>query len=329
MFTNILVPLDGTPLAETALRPAALLGQRFGSRLILLVRSIDTWPTQEQPTPPGPVSAIISTEAYLTTVAKRVTEWGLTVQTLISDERPAHGISAEAAYHQADLIVMTTHGRQGLESLLHPSVTWEVLRQTRAPILTWKVSETTGQLPDSSWVPPFLQDATLPILIPLDGSLLAEQVLPLAEQIGQRLGNPLVLVRAAEQPFIAGTAIDYPAVLAREQEWSLGEATSYLERKRLEVSSTGLHIEVDAQPGDAATIIAESVQNHHAGLVVMASHGRSGLGRLLLGSVARSLLHRLEVPILLVRPHPGKPARASSQGRRPRLKEIPPPLSGD
>ena len=302
MLNHILVPLDGSPLAETALQPAALLAERVGAHLILLVRSIETWPTQE-PAPPGPIAAVFSADAYLDAVAKRVAESGLTVQTVVSVEDPASGIRAEAAYHQADLIVVATHGRQGIDALLRPSVTWGVLRQTRAPILTWKVIETKEQPPDGPWVPRFLQDATAPILIPLDGSLLAEQALPLAEELAQRLGNPLVLVRAAEQPYIAGSAIDYPAILARAQEWSLAEATSYLERKRLELSSTGLHVDIDSHLGDASTVIERCVQGQSVGLVVMASHGRSGLGRLLLGSVAKGLLSRLEVPMVLVRHH--------------------------
>ena len=224
MLTSILVPLDGSPLAETALRPATVLAQRFDAQIILLVRSVETWPTQE-PAPPGPIAAVFSADAYLTAIARRVAASGLTVRQAVSAEDPANGIRAEAAYHHADLIVMATHGRHGLDALLHPSVTWEVLRQTRAPILTWKVTETADRPSDGSSMLRFLQDTTAPILIPLDGSLLAEQALPLAEALAQRLGNPLLLVRAAEHPSIAGSAIDYQAVLARAQEWSLAEAT--------------------------------------------------------------------------------------------------------
>jgi nucleotide-binding universal stress UspA family protein len=99
------------------------------------------------------------------------------------------------------------------------------------------------------------------------------------------------------------------------REWSLAEATSYLERKCLELSSTGLQVEIDPHLGEAPTIIEQSADDHQACLVVMASHGRSGLGRLLLGSVARSLLSRLEVPIVLVRAHPAEeaPAEAAEQ----------------
>lgn len=300
MLKHILVPLDGTPLAETALQPAAVLAQRFKAEVILLVRSIETWPAGE-PVPSDGLTAMFQAEEYLTTVAGNLAGKGFTVQRAVLGQKPASGISAEADYHRADLIVMATRGRQGLDALLHPSVTWEVLRQTSAPILTWKAKEEPGKAPDPAWVPRFLQDAGAPLLVPLDGSLLAEQALPLARAFARQLGNPLLLVRAAEQPFIAGSAIDYAQMLARAQEWSLAEATGYLERKRLELAGTGLRIAVSSHLGDATTIIREEAQARRAGLVVMASRGRGGLGRFLLGSVARRLLSQLETPILLVR----------------------------
>lgn len=300
MLKHILVPLDGTSLAETALQPAALLAERFDAEVILLVRSIETWPAGE-PAPSDGLNAMFQAEEYLTAAASKLAGKGFTVQRAVLGQKPASGISAEADYHQADLIVMATRGRQGLDALLHPSVTWEVLRQTSAPILTWKAKEEHGQAPAPAWTPRFLQDASAPLLVPLDGSLPAEQALPLARAFAQRLGNPLLLVRAAEQPFIAGSAIDYAQMLARAQEWSLAEASSYLERKRLELAGAGLHISVHCHLGDAATVIRDEAQAHRAGLVVMASHGRGGLGRFLLGSVARRLLSQLEVPILLVR----------------------------
>jgi nucleotide-binding universal stress UspA family protein len=314
MLKHILVPLDGTPLAEAALQPAALLAERFGTEVILLVRSIETWPAGES-IPSDGLTAMFKAEEYLTTVASKLAGRGFTVQRAVLGRKPASGISAEADYHQADLIVMTTRGRQGLDALLHPSVTWEVLRQTSAPILTWRVKEEPGKAPDLAWVPPFLQDVSAPLLVPLDGSLLAEQALPLARTFAQQLGNPLLLVRAAEQPFIAGSAIDYAQMLARAQEWSLAEATSYLERKRLELAGVGLHITIHGHLGDATTIIRDEAQKHRAGLVVMASHGRGGLGRFLVGSVARRLLSQLEIPILLVRSQPAEhsPAEAAEQ----------------
>lgn len=315
MINRILVPLDGTPLAETALQPAVMLAERFEAEVILLVRSTENWPKQE-PFPADDLLAVFQARDYLTAAAKQLSDAGLTVHTKITVDDPASDIGAEADYHQADLIVMATHGRMGLDALLHPSVTWRVLRQTSAPILTWKVAEQPDKAPDPVWLPRFLQDATSPILVPLDGSLLAEQALPLALAFAQRLGNPLLLVRAAEQPYIAGSAIDYAQVLSRTQEWSRTEASSYLERKRLELAGDNLPITINSHLGDAFSVIRDEVQSHQAGLVVMASHGRSGLGRFLLGSVARSLLSQLEVPILLVRSQSTKnaPVKRSEEG---------------
>ncbi len=314
MLKHILVPLDGTSLAEMALRPAAMLAERFDAEVILLVRSIETWPAGE-PAPSDGLNAMFQAEEYLTTVANKLAGGAFTVQRAVLGQKPASGISAEADYHQADLIVMATHGRQGLDALLHPSVTWEVLRQTSAPILTWKAKEEQGQAPALAWMPRFLQDASAPLLVPLDGSLPAEQALPLARAFAQQLGNPLLLVRAAEQPFIAGSAIDYAQMLVRAQEWSLAEANSYLERKRLELAGAGLRIAIHSHLGDATTIIRDEAQKHRVGLVVMASRGRGGLGRFLLGSVARRLLSQLEVPIVLVRAQPAGhlPAEATEQ----------------
>lgn len=312
MINSILVPLDGTALAETAIQPAAMLAERFKAEVLLLVRSIETWPPGE-PVPSDDLAAMMKAEDYLTGVANRLARQGLTVHRAVLGEEPASGISAEADYHRADLIVMATHGRTGLGALLHPSVTWSVLRHTRAPILTWKVAKQQEKASEPTRALRFLQDTRTPILVPLDGSLLAEQALPLAQALCERLGNPMVLVRAAEQPYIAGSAIDYAEVLSRAQDWSLSEARSYLERKRLELAAADLPITITSHLGDATSVICEEVQEHQAGLVVMASHGRSGLGRFLLGSVARSLLSQLEVPILLVRSQPTQPAEDSEE----------------
>jgi nucleotide-binding universal stress UspA family protein len=146
----------------------------------------------------------------------------------------------------------------------------------------------------------FLTDPAAPIIVPLDGSRRAERALPLAQQFARLAAHPLVLVRAAGLPYLAGGVIDYPMTLANLQEWSLEEARVYLERKQRELARTGLEVEAAAIPGEAVACIESCVRDYQAGLVVMASHGRSGLSHLFLGSVARRLLSRVAVPILLV-----------------------------
>ncbi len=298
MLQKLLVPLDGTPFSEAALAPAAELAKRLGASLVLLVRSTSVWP-KDRPVPADELDAMFEAETYLRTIAGKWTSEGLKVQMAVLSESPAESISAEAEYHQCDLIVMTTHGRGGLTALFSPSVMWEVLRQTKTPVLAWKVKE--DEAGPETPLPRFLREAHVPLVVPLDGSLQAEQALPLAQELARGLNLPLVLVRAAEQPFIAGSAIDYAELLMKAQEWAAEEARSYLERKRLELTSAGLRVEIESSLGSPALVIERAVQQHQAGLVVMASHGRGGLGRLLLGSVAKQVLGQLDVPVALVR----------------------------
>lgn len=297
MFERILVPLDGSSRAEAALAPAVSLAERFDAGL-LLVRTIlvHVFPGAD----PGPAQlrALQEAEGYLDTVATRVRKTGIAVRTAIPYDAPAPGIADQAEFRHIDLIVMSTHERKWPDTLLHSSVTMGLLEHTRAPILAWKSSEdAAGQLE----LPRFMTAPDAPILVPLDGSLLAESALPLAEGLSKTFGNPLLLLRAVERPHIASTSLDTPTIIAKVEEWAIQETQSYLQRKQQEVTSRGIRATIEASIGSPAWFIDESIQAHQAGLVVMASHGRSGLGRFLMGSVAQSVLRESKAPVLLVR----------------------------
>ena len=92
-------------------------------------------------------------------------------------------------------------------------------------------------------------------------------------------------------------------MIARVEEWAIQETQSYLQRKQHEVAQRGVRVTIETSMGAPAWFIDECVQAHHAGLVVMASHGRSGLGRFLVGSVAQSVLRQSAASVLLVRFH--------------------------
>ena len=143
-----------------------------------------------------------------------------------------------------------------------------------------------------------------PILVPLDGSLQAEEALLIAQELARVFGNPLLLVRAGEAPFIAGGAIGAEMIAGQAWEWSLEEADNYLKRKAAELESRGLSVRTRTAVGSAAPFIQDVAVEHKAGLIVMASHGRGWLGRVVLGSVARSVLQEVDTPILLIRRHP-------------------------
>jgi nucleotide-binding universal stress UspA family protein len=222
------------------------------------------------------------------------------VRTAIPFDSPAIGIADQAEFRQVDLVVMSTHARAWPETLLHPSVTMGVLEHTTAPILALKVTEEAGYEPQARF-PRFITNPEAPIIVPLDGSLRAESALPLAENLAAAFGNPLLLVRAVERPHTAQASLDYPDVISQVEEWAVRETQEYLNSKQQEVSSRGARVAIECSVGSPAWFIEECIQAHRAGLVVMASHGRSGLGRFLLGSVAQTVLRRSQAPVLLAR----------------------------
>jgi nucleotide-binding universal stress UspA family protein len=303
MLNTILVPLDGSPLAEAALEPATVLAKRCEADL-LLVRA--RFP-EAQPEGSPRFAEMHAAEHYLKSVADYLRTEDVTVHTVMLPVEAVEGISDEAEFSEVDLIVMTTHGRKGIDALLHPSVTLRVLRQTRAPILACKCTAEQDLAAPPIQLPRFMTDPNAPILVALDGSVQAEGTLPLAEELARVFGNSLLLVRAGEQPYIAGGAIGYETIVGEAMKWSLEEAESYLKLKAAELASKGLKVETEAAMGSPAIFIEEVAQERQVGLIIIASHGRGWLGRLMLGSVAQKVLREVDLPVLLVRRQPGHP----------------------
>lgn len=133
------------------------------------------------------------------------------------------------------------------------------------------------------------------ILVPLDGSALAERALPYAEALAQVSGAHLVLMRAAHtRAFPLGD-------ITETQIAAMKEVEDYLEAQRQAFAERNVVVETAAPYGDPATWIVEEVPTRDIDVIVMATHGRSGLNHLTHGSVAESVLARSPVPVLLVR----------------------------
>jgi len=141
------------------------------------------------------------------------------------------------------------------------------------------------------------------ILVPLDGSILAEAALWKAMEIAD--GGTISLLRAAEAPTLPG--VDSP----KAQVAAFRKAQEYLRRVVKRLNSKGISkVEANVWYGPPTAAIVESAHTQKVDLIVMSTHGRSGLGRLVLGSVTESVLRGTTVPILIVRPD-GAPVDAS------------------
>jgi nucleotide-binding universal stress UspA family protein len=147
------------------------------------------------------------------------------------------------------------------------------------------------------------------ILVPLDGSEFAEQVIPQIEPLAEKLGSALVLIQvttplevllAQVSPGMAGSpgvVFDPQPLMEAEQE----AAAEYLGRWTEHLRSKGYTVEAEHPAGHAATVIIERARAHGADLIAMTTHGRSGLGRMFFGSVADAVLSHSHCPVLLVR----------------------------
>ena len=134
------------------------------------------------------------------------------------------------------------------------------------------------------------------VLVPLDGSKLAEQALTKALDVAEGSKPTFLLLRAAE-------ATTWPGGdAAEEQVRVVREAEEYLEGIRAALARRGIRkVETSVWYGPPASAIVEAAQVSKADLIVMTTHGRSGLGRLILGSVAEAVLRGSKTPILLLR----------------------------
>jgi len=289
VYRTILVPLDGSPLAEHALRFARTIAQASGARLLLLRVT-----TSADATDPAHHSgkAPADAEAYLARVASPLTA-GPPIETLIVSGQPAERIVAEAQTHSVGLIAMSTHRRDGIASWVQRSLAGEVFRQVAVPVLLIPADCSANW--SERW--------PSRILVPLDGSDLAQEAIVPATDLARALGAELLLLYVVE-PTIHHSLVSYPvpdAVAVPDLDAS--DAERYLHRLAAGSRADGLIVSVKVIPGDdPARTILTVAREAPVDMIAMASHGRTGLERLLMGAVATRVVHRSTVPVLLVRP---------------------------
>jgi nucleotide-binding universal stress UspA family protein len=282
MFTRILVPLDGSRRSERALPYAAGLAKTFGGELVLL--HDETIGLRGDDTP-----AAADTVGRIKDLVRSLEEMGLRVRMRVDYGPAAEAIRRAAGEEHADVIAMSTHGRGGLGRWLYGSVADDVLRHTTLPIVLISAAC------ERSWS----IEGPFRLLVPLDGSQLAEAVLGPAGEVADALGAELVLLRVVE-PADGFAALGLSYLPAKSQA-VLDEAQGYLDGISTSPSMAGRTTTRLVAAGDPAAKIAAVARDEDVDLVVMATHGSGGLTRLTMGSVATSVLHRSATPLLLVR----------------------------
>ncbi len=299
MFRKVLVPLDGSPFAERALSFAEALAKRGGGQVLLVnAASATVLPGIESSS--AQVKAVQEGKSYLADVAGRLKEQGIEVETAVPYGSPSDAIVTEIEVRNADLVLMATHGRSGLGRWVYGSVAEAVLHSSPVPVML--VQSWQGEAP---WRD-FLSHPRL--LVPLDGSVFGEAAVGPAANLAREIGGELILMQAislAESVVrTEGGGILAPAVPIGEK---LGEyeenARAYLHGVAQRVNAEfGVEARLEIGFGEPTETIASVAQQLQATLVVMSTHGRTGMARAVFGSVAAGVLRTAIAPLLLVRP---------------------------
>jgi len=298
MYETVMVPLDGSSFAEEALPLARLFARTLGAELHL-VHVIQPSPDFAFKTPEEDLAwtdfAREKATGYLAAHAKSADAAGLSAVSAVLEGHVAEALRSYAAKPGIDLTVLTTHGRSGVSRWWIGSVADDLLRTGGTDLLLVRPWDETDDR-DS--------DARFKrILVPLDGSEVAEGVLRPAAQIAEAFEAELVLVQVVPSPVELTSIYGVPGVELRGEAYEarVSEAKAYLDGMagRLEGRAVeGLVIE----SGGAAEGIVEAARAGRADLIAMASHGRGGLERALLGSVADKVLRATTRPVLITRP---------------------------
>ena len=325
MFNRIIVPVDGSKRAEAVLPYVRLLAGTFNTRVSLLQGT----EFDESSLPVefiGEMSEIKAAE--IKEKARQAAEEYLNgiqetmepaeVDQVITPDKPEAAISSESS--QDSLITMSTHGRSGLDRWIMGSVTEKVIRSSTSPMLIVRPDIQDNQLERETWkqgesfsihlVRPDIEEYNFDgtanlktIIAPMDGSEVSETILPAITELSQKLDAELLLLRVAsstmQMSMSSAWPAGYPDILSAVED----QSRTYLEAIATKVRDMGVS-KVDCQVlmGDAATHIVEISQQYDESIIVMASRGRTGLGRALLGSVADRVVSTSTVPVLLLRP---------------------------
>lgn len=312
---TIVTPLDGSALAEQALPYARLLAPLLGAGVALLrvVTPAEQQSVLARYAAEAPPEHRADTdwqreqraieelsryaEDYLAAQAAALRAKNLRVSTLVTPGPAAECIVEAADHRRETMIVMATHGYSGLRRWTLGSVADRVVHMSHAPVLLVRAGATAE-------APPSLRR----ILVPLDGSPLAAQALPVAADLAASAGAELLLLQVL-LPFTelvpalapTGRLVQAPPeVLDEERE----RARQYLASEAAAVRP-GLRATPLVEFGYPAEAILHEAERERADMIVMATHGRSGLKRWVLGSVADKVLHAAHAPVLLVRAQEG------------------------
>jgi nucleotide-binding universal stress UspA family protein len=283
MYEKVLISLDGSEDSEIVLPYGEELVRRLHSNLEI----VGVYSKHEH------ISEHLF-KSYLNDVVNQLNSKGLQSKAIFLYGNAAEEILNYANSSDTSLIAMATHGRSGISRWILGSVAEKVLRGATKPLLL--VSERRHEA-KSAEKPIFRR-----ILVPLDGSTSGEAVLPWVKDLVRRTKAKLFLLHVILSPDKL-TGISNYAINFEEQliETLRKQGREYITGVAAELEREKLDFKYDLVTGMPAETILDYAKENDMDLIAMSTHGRTGVGRFVLGSIADKVAHISEVPVLLIR----------------------------
>ena len=282
MSQTVVIALDSSDLSARAMPFARTAAHLWHGRMVLVHATVHS----------GRAGAC-SVEGQLSQLVSALRSEGINADAMLRAEPPARALVGVARAEHADLIVMASHQRHGLNRWLHGSVTEDVLQNTSTPLLVVpaKAVQSSGR--------------TLRVLVPLDGSPAGEAALDfLSGRSSARPMEVLLLRIVAVGPWFVGwdSAVVVPPMDENDVEAEAQSARTYLAQHAEGLSAEGLRVQ--RQVIETAEPIARGIldiaQREEVDAIALGTHGKGGLARVVLGSVSEEVLEHSPVPVLLV-----------------------------
>jgi nucleotide-binding universal stress UspA family protein len=293
MYARLLLPLDGSKTAENVLPYARFLAAKL------------KLPTELLSVVELPVSAASERALYLDTIIERAvtvsyeylnrvarTFDGGSVTVAVEKGNPEEIILARAEADEKILVAMATHGRSGIAQWLLGSVAEKVVREGKNPLFLVRAKEeakTDGQA------------ALTSIVVPLDGSKLAESILPDVSELAKAMKLKVVLLQTFTLKHIIQAYKDSIPDFDELHKSSKSGASRYLEEQEQRLKKEGLDVSSVTAEGEAAETVIELARGAPDSLIAICTHGHSGIRRWMLGSVTEKVVRHADNPILAIR----------------------------
>jgi len=295
MYERILVPLDGSELAEVSLPYAEELAAKLGSGITLIYMSRSEKDPSFSRRKEYLDKVIDSTKDEMKKLLNKPEEEETKIESAVLVGHAAEEIVKYADKEDMGLIVIATHGRSGIKQWAMGSVASKIITATRRPIMLIRAKEASPDIREKGTINK--------LLLPMDGSKESESIVPHALEIATNFKSEVVLFQAISLAYPTYTADAFAYVTYSDQQMDAMKASAldYLDRIGSSFTEKSIEVKSDVRFGSTADEVINYADEIGADLVAMTTHGRSGIGRWLFGSTTVRVMKGGNTNLLLVR----------------------------